>query len=59
MTNGLPRMPCMIKKLYDAYVNAGFTNEQSYGLLVRDKIVRAENMKKSMTNKKTSTEKGK
>ena len=47
------------KKLYDAYVNAGFTDEQSYELLVRDKIVRAENMKKSMTNKKTSTEKGK
>lgn len=47
------------KKLYDAYVNAGFTNEQSYGLLVRDKIVRAESMKKLMTNKKTSTEKGK
>lgn len=47
------------KKLYDAYVNAGFTDEQSYGLLVRDKIVRAENIKKSMTNKKTFTEKGK
>ena len=47
------------KKLYDAYINAGFTDEQSYGLLIRDKIVRAENMKKSMTNRKTSTEKGK
>ena len=49
----------MDKKLYDAYINAGFTDEQSYGLLIRDKIVRAESMKNSMKNKKTSTEKGK